>query len=154
MYDCPPWADRLQGSLYETSEPPWYFDYQNLFLLQVLSDFYNFKFCLIFSFLDPRIVAFIVASIVRLIFTLAMFLRLSKHSVGFAGACYPSFSSLRLSSSCWATLGVEIGAPLIPQLAKLSKHAKLKLPRLYFFFCFFFLFFSLTIIVTTSKDQY
>ena len=58
----------------------------------------------------------------------AAFLRLSKHSVGFAGAFYPFSLSLRLSSLCWATLAEHIGVP--PRIPKLPKHAKLT-PRPY-----------------------
>jgi hypothetical protein len=60
----------------------------------------------------------------------AAFLRLLKHSVGFAGACYPSFSSLRLWCSRWATAAVDqivaLGVPPRPLLTP-PIHAKLTL---------------------------
>jgi hypothetical protein len=60
----------------------------------------------------------------------AAFLRLLKHSVGFAGACYPSSSSLRLWCSRWATVAVDqivaLGVPPRPLLTP-PIHAKLTL---------------------------
>ena len=72
---------------------------------------------------------FLISNGAEVITRSAAFLRPSKHSVGFAGVSYPSFSSLRLSSSCWATLGVDQIAVLGVPLLLILIHAKLTLPR-------------------------
>lgn len=62
---------------------------------------------------------FLISNGAEVIIKSAAFLRLSKHSVGFAGVFYPSSSSSRLSSFCWTALGIEqIGVIPGPQHAK------------------------------------
>ena len=87
-----------------------------------------FAQCRSYILLQEQFSNLIISNGAKVITKSAGFWRLSKHSVGFAGAFYPFFLSLRLSSSCWATVGVEIGA-VNPNLTKLPKHAKLALPQ-------------------------
>lgn len=73
---------------------------------------------------------FLISNTVEATTKSAVFSRLSKRSLGFAGVFYPSSSSLLYSSSCWAAMELieeqiaGLGAPLLLIL----RHAKLPPP--------------------------